>query len=399
MSVSLGVFAAVVIPSAFLTGIAAACSSFTAWNIMVPLLFTALGLPVFQSLFVSVMLDVCNGLALTLIYGWHGRVDFRYGVAFGSVTSGIAILIALSLSDFIENNEQILQSAAAFIPVLIGIQFLIKGILAYRAKKKLDAQQAAIDASEEDLLLNNGAVVRPSFNDRSTLRKTKKLDLLGGHGYVFVTTSVEDSHMLALESDCDETEEAKPLITLANANTLLTASTTARMRPEIVRYDSTYDWVNPDFTKKWTVFFASRFKAEEDLLKKQITNRRTRIAATIAIMAFLGIISGTLYAGSGMFFATIIVNAWGANVRTAAGTGCFIMTMVMLCLSFSFINKPDMEDIRNLYHILLACPFGVIGSIVGAKMALILSDVVVYFFIVAVCMVLFLFIVIQEFVT
>jgi len=42
-------------------------------------MFAAFGLPVFQALFISVMLDVCNGSVLTIIYGMNGKVSDSVG--------------------------------------------------------------------------------------------------------------------------------------------------------------------------------------------------------------------------------------------------------------------------------------------------------------------------------
>jgi len=103
-----------------------------------------------------------------------------------------------------------------------------------------------------------------------------------------------------------------------------------------------------------------------------------------------------------MFFSNIIISAWKGEVRrggphserdepcaratahrdrpallagchgqirTAAGTGCFMMTIVMVCMAFTFIGRTDMDDISNLYLMLLSLPFGVIVRAPAAGMA------------------------------
>ena len=35
------------------------------------------------------------------------------------------------------------------------------------------------------------------------------------------------------------------------------------------------------------------------------------------------------------------------QIRTAAGTGCFMMTIVMTCMAFTFIGRPGMDDIQT----------------------------------------------------
>ena len=40
-----------------------------------------------------------------------------------------------------------------------------------------------------------------------------------------------------------------------------------------------------------------------------------RAAITVLVFTILGTVAGLLKAGGGMFYANIIVNAWGAKVR------------------------------------------------------------------------------------
>ena len=104
-------------------------------------MFTALGVAVWPTLFMAVMLDVMNGLTLSIVYGLKRKVDFRYGLIFGLPTAAIAVTIALVLNDFINNNTDALESAAAFVPLIIGIQFGVRAILTYRRRRQLAAQQ------------------------------------------------------------------------------------------------------------------------------------------------------------------------------------------------------------------------------------------------------------------
>ena len=120
------------------------------------------------------------------------------------------------------------------------------------------------------------------------------------------------------------------------------------------------------------------------------SNSCGRITLTVLLLTILGAVSGILYAGGGMFFSNIIISAWKGEVprgphqsatsrapchcslgptaiisgchdqiRTAAGTGCFMMTIVMVCMAFTFIGRTNMDDISNLYLMLLTLPFGV----------------------------------------
>ena len=107
-SISWAVLGVVAPIASALTGFAAATLSFTAWcarqhpcrskpivapcprltdltvhpfrvshtrrNLIVPLMFTAFALPVWQALFMAVMLDVVNGLTLSIVYGVKRKV-------------------------------------------------------------------------------------------------------------------------------------------------------------------------------------------------------------------------------------------------------------------------------------------------------------------------------------
>ena len=417
---------------------------------MCPLLFSVFGLPVFQALFVSVMLDVTNGLTLTIIYGLHGKVDFRYGVTFGVVALAWAVLLSIVLSDWIEVNEDKLKKAVSFVPLLIALQFLIRGLLAWRRKRRETAEaEAAAAAAEADAAANGTADPEaeadaeaaaaaaetpetpltatsshpPAPRSRAgslTTPRSRAGSLTGDRHFPvlisrrdsMVTTPIEIGSRIVVVSGglkdvepgthVPTDEEAAAAELEGNKLSLAVAGGSAHSYSSIGgNHVAPVSSLNGESSKdditetakaaglRVIGFLRTKFRPDEDIIAQQTGNRGWRIGVTVLIHSILGIVSGVLYAGGGMFFANVIVNFWTARVRTAAGTGCFIMTVVMASMSFTFIGRTDMDNIVNLYHLLLSLPFGIIGAVLGAKLALRISDLLMYFVIVGVSLVLF----------
>ena len=110
------------------------------------------------------------------------------------------------------------------------------------------------------------------------------------------------------------------------------------------------------------------------------------------------------------------MGADACQVRVALGTGSFMVMFVMTWVSLTFINRDGMNDIINLYHALIAVPFGMLvraepdwapptsayvrltcvdglttvqGALVGSRFALRVNDTVLYVVIMLVSFLLF----------
>jgi hypothetical protein len=176
-------FALLAAPTAMLTGFFASYWPFSAWcartaclrlgrvsnvparavasrNLIVPVLFVLLELPVNQAIFVSVMLDIFNCLTITVIYTRsrkvrrlsatallvHTRaclpdcggaqVDFRYGVLFGLYVTIIAVTMAMTLRDklaiFVVVKPEAITNAVTYVPLVIGAQFIVRILIVMR---------------------------------------------------------------------------------------------------------------------------------------------------------------------------------------------------------------------------------------------------------------------------
>ena len=93
------------------------------------------------------------------------QVDFRYGVVFGLFTSVVAITMSIVLSGFIDSNTDALESAAAFVPLLIGIQFSVRAIITYRTRRKQAAARAAAAAAEAASGITRPSMATPQLDD------------------------------------------------------------------------------------------------------------------------------------------------------------------------------------------------------------------------------------------
>lgn len=79
------VYALVMGPMSILIGIATATIGFTAWGIVVPLVWIGLGGGkddgwMYYALFTSIFMDFVNGLVLTIIYAVQEKVHWKKGV-------------------------------------------------------------------------------------------------------------------------------------------------------------------------------------------------------------------------------------------------------------------------------------------------------------------------------
>jgi len=142
--VDLLTFTLIFIPLAILIGIAAAAISFTAWNLIVPLVFIAFGFGIYESIFLSIIVDLINALILTVIYGKNKRINFRDGFLYAIpalVGAAIAFFVA---QDFLEQNSSLLRGGVGYVIIILGISFLMKG------RKELQKEKGIIPTEQSN---------------------------------------------------------------------------------------------------------------------------------------------------------------------------------------------------------------------------------------------------------
>jgi len=151
----MAVFGAVVPIGSMLMGFATAVSAQTAWYLVVPVLFVGFDIPIFQAVFISVLMDLFDGVVLTFINGYGGWIDWKYGTLFGVMTAICSIPPALLLRQIIQQELEFVKFTAAFIPAVMAVAFLFKGASILRQDKKLKKELKAAEEMKEQGLNNS----------------------------------------------------------------------------------------------------------------------------------------------------------------------------------------------------------------------------------------------------
>jgi hypothetical protein len=136
MGVTLQFFAMIMPFGCTLMGFATAVSAQTSWYLVVPLLFVGFEMNIFEAVVLSVLLDLCNGLTLSIINGYRGDVDWRFGTLFGVITAACAVPPALLFREVIEHEQEFVKFTAAFIPAVMAIAFFAKGLRLLKEEKR-----------------------------------------------------------------------------------------------------------------------------------------------------------------------------------------------------------------------------------------------------------------------
>jgi len=136
------------IPLAILIGIAAACIGYTAWGIMVPLLFVGFGFGIFDAIVLSLIIDFVNSIILTGIYSKKGKVDFKEGTKWGVLALASAIVAAFFAVGWLTANENFLRGSIAYIFFLLSAFFIFRG---YNIGKR-DSAKDDVEAEEKKVI-------------------------------------------------------------------------------------------------------------------------------------------------------------------------------------------------------------------------------------------------------
>lgn len=142
------VFVLIFIPMALLIGVATASISFTAWNIVVPLVFVGFNFEIYNALFISILIDLVDSLILTIIYAKNKRVNFKDGWIWSIPTLIGALLSFYFISEsFLTNNPEFLRGSIGYILLILGFFFILKG---YKGIKKSKVQTTDLSPTSEN---------------------------------------------------------------------------------------------------------------------------------------------------------------------------------------------------------------------------------------------------------
>jgi len=117
----------ILVPLSLFIGIAASAIGFTAWPLVVPVLFILCGFDLYLTLFSSLLVDCGNAFVMTLVAAKHRQINIRRGfllAVFALLWIAGGILVG---KVFIPGNEDFFRGSAGIMTIIIGISFIIKG--------------------------------------------------------------------------------------------------------------------------------------------------------------------------------------------------------------------------------------------------------------------------------
>ncbi|MCP4751745.1 MAG: sulfite exporter TauE/SafE family protein [Proteobacteria bacterium] len=134
------------IPLSFFIGLAASAIGFTAWSLIVPVLFVFFGFDLYLSLFISLLVDSANALVLTIMAAAKRSIDNRVGFII-IVFSSLFVVLGIYLgTGFIPQHSGHFKGSIGYFNLVFGYIFIRRG---YK-KGKLEAARPSeiVDAGK-----------------------------------------------------------------------------------------------------------------------------------------------------------------------------------------------------------------------------------------------------------
>lgn len=119
---------AVLLPISLFIGFAASAIGFTAWPLVVPVLYVIFGFDLYLTLFISLLVDCGNALIITLFAVKNKRIDIKKGLIYAAIVCPVVFLGIYIGTIFIPGNREFFRGAAGFLIILLGIFFIFRGI-------------------------------------------------------------------------------------------------------------------------------------------------------------------------------------------------------------------------------------------------------------------------------
>lgn len=109
------------------TGIAASAIAFTAWPLVVPVLFVLFGVDIYLTIFISLLIDCGNALVMTVVAARNGRLMIRKGLGLAGFALPWIFAGILIGRTFIPQNEDYFRGSAGYLVMMLGIVFIARG--------------------------------------------------------------------------------------------------------------------------------------------------------------------------------------------------------------------------------------------------------------------------------
>jgi len=115
------------IPFSLFIGIAASAIGYTAWPLVVPVLFVVFGFDLYLSIFISILIDFINSFIISIIALKKGQIRIRTGLKlmlFACIFIFPAIYVG---TKFIPQNTDIFKGSIGFFNILFALMFIRNG--------------------------------------------------------------------------------------------------------------------------------------------------------------------------------------------------------------------------------------------------------------------------------
>ncbi|KAH3757542.1 hypothetical protein Pelo_10658 [Pelomyxa schiedti] len=419
----------IIMPLAIVTGVGAAGISFTAWTLMVPVLFVPFGIPLFETLFISASMDVTSSFTLALLYGYRKKLwphPIYLGI-FCLCAGGMAALTMWQFHPLLLEHEDVFKGGVGYVSFVLGAIFLTTGIWKLIKVKRADwaARRAASFARWKAKLLRRGkpdheaaaaaaeAVAEgkeitadhhsPSPDNLTAVvevpRESKEQSLGDENAKgAWESSGESEIHQETSITPSDSTiDQAAAII----ATTTTTSSST--LDPPAENEDETANKPEnetPHDEESLTDDQQSEHKHKHRKHHKHhrhhkkaatdtplLTNQKTEkekpvrwcgknvspfvyVPVTGAELLFIGGIAGMVGFGGGTWFSVVIVTNLGVELLTGTGTGCILMCATMLSLDLTLVGLKLIDF--STFWIPLACSvfFQFLGTLLGAALLL-----------------------------
>jgi len=334
-------------PMGILIGIATATIGFTAWGIVVPLVWIGLGGGkddgwMYYALFTSIFMDFVNGLCLTVIYAIQEKIDWKKGALIGVPACGIAVGCIFASKVALEYFKEDIKKGLGYLVIVIGLTFIIRGVSQWRKAKELAKAteiQILLPPSQINTLDMPNHKVEDGPNE--TIIDYKE-DLPG-------TISESEDSERHLETHGNEIG----CISVVSGPIVPNGSGSI---PAVISSRTMEHQKKEEIEEKWTVAWIIRY--------------------TLMILITVGssVLSGLLGMGSGTNFVLAFLYLMKFDLITATGTGVLIMTGLMCSMAVCYLLGAMPAVHENIFwlwpYFVLPSGFGLIGTIMGAFFSL-----------------------------
>lgn len=128
------------IPMSLFIGLSASAIGYTAWSLLIPILFIIFGFDLYVTLFISLLTDSANAILMTALAARHDQIDFWQGIRF-LLFACIWVILGVYLgTTFIPNHENWFKESAGYFNLIFALIFFHRGL---KIKKKMSHAHGA----------------------------------------------------------------------------------------------------------------------------------------------------------------------------------------------------------------------------------------------------------------